>query len=266
MSIERLLRVVVLLCVWVAQLAVAQPFDPFAAAGIDTARVGQPLALDNRFTDQQGHPVRLGDLLKGQPTLLVPLYYRCPNVCGAALSTLFSQLANQPYRLGRDFQVIAFSFDPREDVGAAQAEQVKLSGHWPALTDEPGLHLLTGDAAASQALAASIGFGYRFDPQQQQYAHSSAVAVVTGDGRLSRWLYGLGYQASDLRLALTEAGQGKLGAIKEQLLLLCYHYDPQSGTYSSRIIILLQVAGVATVLVLGLLIAMALRRERRRAQ
>lgn len=257
--------VLALLACLVLQPVMAQGFDPFTAAGIDSSRVGSRLALDTRFTDQHGGSVRLGDLLNGQPTLLVPLYFRCPNVCGAALSTLFSQLANQPYRLGRDFQVIAFSFDPREDVSAAREELAKLSQHWPALADAPGLHLLTGDAAASQALADSIGFGYRFDPQQQQYAHSSAVAVVTADGRLSRWLYGLGYQASDLRLALTEAGQGKLGAIKEQLLLLCYHYDPQSGTYSSRIILLLQVAGVATVLVLGLFIGVAVRRERRRA-
>jgi protein SCO1/2 len=264
MGIERALLVLALLWAMALQPGAAQGFDPFAAAGIDSAHVGSRLALDSRFTDQRGHSVRLGDLLAGQPTLLVPLYFRCPNVCGAALSTLFSQLANQPYRLGRDFQVIAFSFDPREGVDAAQQELAKLSQHWPALASEPGLHLLTGDAAASQALADAMGFSYRFDPQQQQYAHSSAVAAITGDGRLSRWLYGLGYQASDLRLALTEAGQGKLGAIKEQLLLLCYHYDPQSGTYSSRVIVLLQVAGVATVLVLGLFIALALHRDRRR--
>jgi protein SCO1/2 len=264
MNLERSTLLLALLWLMTLQQSVGQPFDPFAATGIDPARVGEQLTLEARFTDQHDHPVRLGDLLNGQPTLLVPLYFRCPNVCGAALSTLFSQLANQPYRLGRDFQVIAFSFDPREDATAAREELAKLSQHWPALTNEPGLHLLTGDAAASQALAGSIGFGYRYDEQQQQYAHSSAVAVVTGDGRLSRWLYGLGYQADDLRLALTEAGQGRLGALKEQLLLLCYHYDPQSGTYNSRIILMLQVAGVTTVLALGLFILLALRRERRR--
>ncbi|MBV4463664.1 SCO family protein [Pseudomonas sp. SWRI79] len=264
MNRERISLVLALLWLMTLQHSVAQTFDPFSAAGIDTAQVGQRLALDTRFTDQHGRSVRLGDLLGGQPTLLVPLYYRCPNVCDAALSTLFSQLTHQPYRLGRDFQVIAFSFDPREDSHAAREELAKLSQHWPSLAVEPGLYLLTGDAAAGQALARSLGFGYRFDEQQQQYAHSSAVAVLTGDGRLSRWLYGLGYQASDVRLALTEAGQGKLGAFKEQLLLLCYHYDPQSGTYSSRIIVLLQVAGMATVLVLGLFIVLALRRDRQR--
>ncbi|RON14893.1 SCO family protein [Pseudomonas frederiksbergensis] len=264
MNRERVLLVLGLLWLMTMQPSAAQAFDPFSAAGIDTVQVGQRLALDTRFIDQHGRSVRLGDLLGGQPTLLVPLYYRCPNVCGAALSTLFSQLANQPYRLGRDFQVIAFSFDPREDSHAAREELARLSQHWPSLTAEPGLHLLTGDAAAGQVLAGSLGFAYRYDEQQQQYAHSSAVAVLTGDGRLSRWLYGLGYQASDVRLALTEAGQGKLGAFKEQLLLLCYHYDPQSGTYNSRIILLLQVAGMATVLVLGLFIVLALRRDRQR--
>jgi protein SCO1/2 len=264
MNRERISLVLALLCLMTLQHSAAQSFDPFSAAGIDTAQVGQRLALDAQFTDQHGRSVRLGDLFGGQPTLLVPLYYRCPNVCGAALSTLFNQLTHQPYRLGRDFQVIAFSFDPREDSHAAREELAKLSQHWPSLAAEPGLHLLTGDAAAGQVLARSLGFGYRFDEQQQQYAHSSAVAVLTGDGRLSRWLYGLGYQASDVRLALTEAGQGKLGAFKEQLLLLCYHYDPQSGTYSSRIIVLLQVAGMTTVLVLGLFIVPALRRDRQR--
>jgi protein SCO1/2 len=263
MNLDRLTLLLALLWLILMQQSVAQPFDPFSAAGIDPARVGERLALDSRFTDQHDQPVRLGDLLHGQPTLLVPLYFRCPNVCGAALSTLFSQLASQPYRIGRDFQVIAFSFDPREDASTARAELLKLSQHWPTLATEPGLHLLTGDSAASQALARSIGFSYRYDDQQQQFAHTSAVAVVTGDGRLSRWLYGLGYQADDLRLGLTEAGQGKLGALKEQLLLLCYHYDPQSGTYNSRVILLLQVAGVATVLGLGLFIVLALRRERR---
>lgn len=263
MSLERLL--LMLLLIWLP-CAGATAFDPFAAAGIDVAHVGAKLPLDTRFTDQHGQTVRLGDLLHGQPTVVVPLYYRCPNVCGAALSTLFNQLANQPYRLGRDFQVIAFSFDRREDVGAAREELTKLARHWPQLQNEPALHLLTSDAASSQALAAALGFGYRFDEQLQQYAHSSAVAVITGDGRLSRWLYGLGYQPEDLRLALTEAGQGKLGELKEQLLLLCYHYDPQSGTYSSRIIGLLQVAGSATVLVLGGFIFLALRRDKRRRE
>jgi protein SCO1/2 len=263
MNLERGMLMLALLWLMTLQSSAAQTFDPFSAAGIDPARVGEHLALDARFTDQHDRSVRLGDLLNGKPALLVPLYYRCPNVCGAALSTLFSQLANQPYRVGRDFKVIAFSFDPREDASAAREELAKLSQHWPTLANESGLHLLTGDAVASQALARSVGFDYRYDDQQQQYAHSSAVAVVTGDGRLSRWLYGLGYQADDLRLALTEAGQGKLGALKEQLLLLCYHYDPQSGTYNSRIILMLQVAGVATVLVLGLFILRALRRERR---
>ncbi|MCF4996555.1 SCO family protein [Pseudomonas syringae] len=264
MGLERLPAIVFLIGLTSLQALAAQPFDPFAAAGIDTAQVGQRVAVNTRFTDQHGQPVRIGELLNGQPTVLVPLYFRCPNVCGAALSTLFSQLANQPYRIGRDFQVIAFSFDPREDVTAAREELAKLSQHWPALANEPGLHLLTGDAAASQALARSLGFGYQFDDKQQQYAHSSAVAVLTGDGRLSRWLYGLGYQSDDLRLGLTEAGLGKLGALKEQLLLLCFHYDPQTGTYSSRIIVLLQVAGVATVAVLGLFIFLAVRRDRRR--
>jgi protein SCO1 len=244
----------------------AVPFDPFAAAGIDSRQVGTALPRDLQFVDQQGRSVRLGELLDQRPVLLIPVYYRCPNVCGAALSTLFSQLQSVPYQLGRDYQVIAFSFDPREATDAAQQELSKLASHWPTLAHSPALHLLTGTAENSAALAQALGFGYGFDERQQQYAHSSAVAVITGEGRLSRWLYGLGYQASDLRLALTEAGQGRIGALKEQLLLLCFHYDPANGTYSSRVIMLLQILGVGTVLGLGVFIGGAVYRERRRAR
>jgi protein SCO1/2 len=244
----------------------AAPFNPFAAAGIDSRQVGTQLPRDLRFVDQQGQSLRFGELLDQRPVLLMPVYYRCPNVCGAALSALFSQLQNVPYQLGRDYQVIAFSFDPREATDAAQQELNKLVQHWPTLAQNPALHLLTGTAENNAALVGALGFGYSFDELQQQYAHSSAVAVITGDGRLSRWLYGLGYQASDLRLALIEAGQGRIGALKEQLLLLCFHYDPASGTYSSRVIMLLQILGVGTVLALGLFIGSAVYRERRRAR
>lgn len=251
-----------LLALWI-QAIPAAGFDPFGAATIDNHRIGTVLPRDLTFTDQHGRTVSLGQVLDRRPALLVPLYYRCPNVCGAALATLFNQLDSQPYRLGRDFQLLAVSFDPREDIAAAREELSKLMQRRPALASEPSLHLLTADAANSQALMQALGFGYRYDSQLQQYAHSAAIAVITGQGKLSRWLYGLGYQPSDLRLALTEAGEGKLGKLGEQLLLLCYHYDPQSGTYNTYIFVLLQVAGVATVLVLALFIARALRRDRR---
>lgn len=253
-----------LVCVLPEAATAAAPFDPFASAGIDVAHVGTALPRDLTFVDQQGRSLRLGDILDKRPALLVPVYFRCPNVCGAALSNLFSQLANVPYKSGADFQVIAFSFDPREHDDAAREELAKLVSHWPALAHDPALHLLTGTAENSAALAAALGFGYRFDDVQQQYAHSSAVAAITSDGRLSRWLYGLGYQASDLRLALTEAGQGRLGTVKEQLLLLCYHYDPSAGLYSSQIIFLLQIAGTCMVLIMGLFIGGSLIGERKR--
>lgn len=239
------------------------PFDPFAAAGIDNRHIGQALPADLLFTDQRGQTVRLGEILGQRPTLLIPLYFRCPNVCGAALSTLFSQLQPLRYQLGDDYRVLAVSFDPREDFQAAREELARLQPRWPAMAKSPQLYLLTASAANSAALMQVLGFGYRFDPAIQQYAHSSAVAVITPDGRLSRWLYGLGYQTDDLRLALTEAGQGQLGTFGDQLLLLCYHYDPRTGLYSGRIIHALQAAGCLTVLVLAGFIARRLRRERR---
>ncbi|WP_263138823.1 SCO family protein [Pseudomonas sp. RIT-PI-AD] len=241
----------------------APVFDPFTEVGIDAQRRGERIATAARFTDQDGRSVVLGELLDIRPVLLVPVYYRCPNVCGPALATLFNMLANVSYRAGVDYQVIAFSFDPAETPEDARREQERLAKRWPQLARAEGVRFLTGAAADSEALAAAIGFRYRYDPDLKQYAHASAVAVLTADGRLSRWLYGLGYQPTDLRLGLTEAGQGKLGSLGEQLLLLCYHYDPQSGTYNSLVIHLLQVGGVGTALALAVFIGVTLRRERR---
>ncbi|WP_275629509.1 SCO family protein [Pseudomonas sp. 273] len=263
MTAERLAPWALCLLLW-AGLAPAAAFDPFASARIDAAHLGQPLPRALRLTDQHGRAWRLGELLDGRPLLLVPLYYRCPNVCGTTLSTLFTQLDGLPgYRLGRDYRLLAFSFDAAEGPAEARAEQQRLARRWPQLAASPGLFLLSSDAATSRALAAAIGFGYAREPGGREFAHASAVAVVGADGRLSRWLQGLGYQREDLRLALTEAGQGRIGGLGERLLLLCYHYDPRNGVYSSRIMALLRGAAALTALALGLLVLLALRRERR---
>jgi protein SCO1/2 len=248
---------------WLA-CAQAAPFDPFAASGI-APRPGARVPEQLTFTDQHDQRVRLGELFGKRPVLLVPVYFRCPNVCGAQLAGLFQMLDNLRYRAGRDFELVVFSFDPRETAADARAELARLRQRWPALADSPAVHLLTGPQDASRPLAEALGFHYRYDPAIGQYAHVSAVAALTADGRLSRWLYGLGYQPDDLRLALTEAGEGRLGTFAEQLLLLCYHYDPKLGGYDTLVIRALQVGGCATVLGLALFVFASLRGERRKA-
>ena len=246
-------------------LLLAAPAESlFQGAAIDD-RLGQALPLDAPFTDQQGRSVRLRQFSAGAPIILVPVYYSCPNVCSAQLATLFMLLAGLDYQPGRDYQLVVFSFKPEETVADATTQLTALARRWPDLTRHPAVHFLTGPGSSSAPLAQAMGFHYRLDPAQGEYAHSSAIAVASADGRLSRWLYGLGYQPSDLRLALTEAGQGKVGSLGDQLLLLCFHYNPRTGGYDNLVIRALQGAGILTCLLLGGGIALAVARERRRA-
>ncbi|WP_230382350.1 SCO family protein [Pseudomonas luteola] len=259
----RLVFGLIMMVIFCATVQAANIFDPFTMTGIDQ-KLGTQVPLEARFTDQNGQPVRLGDLLHKRPVVLVPVYYTCPNVCGAQLATLFKVLEAVGYRVGEDYDVIAYSFNPAETPVDAQAERDKLRKLWPQLVDSPDVHFLVGVEGASKALSEAIGFRYRYDPDIQQYAHVSAVGVLTGEGRLARWLYGLGYQPNDMRLAITEAGQGQVGSLGDQLLLLCYHYNPKVGGYDNLVIRALQVGGIATVLTLAGFIGFSLRRDWRK--
>jgi len=268
------------------------PFDPFASAGIEQ-KSGTQVPLNLRFRNDQGTIVSLGELIKQRPVILAPVYYRCPNVCGAQLASLFNLLTALSFEIGRDYEVIAFSFDPRETPADAQAERAKLRERWPQLADSPHAHFLTDSTPVKQqshtaddnpsspgtasisppqttsqssgaALAAAIGFRYRWDPDIQEFAHASAIATLSPAGKLARWLYGLGYQPDDMRLALTDAGEGRVGSLGDQLLLLCYHYNPRTGGYDNLVIGALQVGGIGTTLALGGFIGVTLWRERRK--
>nr|WP_272887215.1 SCO family protein [Stutzerimonas stutzeri] len=265
--------------------AAEAPFDPFAAAGIEQ-KPGAQAPLDLRFRDNEGKLVELGELIAERPVILAPVYYRCPNVCGAQLASLFNLLTALSFEVGKDYEVIAFSFDPRETPADAQAERAKLRERWPQLADSPHVHFLTDSAPMEQAsnnlsnpgpaatpipqqssgaaLAEAIGFRYRWDPEIQEYAHASAIATLSPAGKLVRWLYGLGYQPDDMRLALTDAGEGRVGSLGDQLLLLCYHYNPRTGGYDNIVIAALQVGGIGTTLALGGFIGLTLWRERRK--
>lgn len=242
-----------------AASAAAGPFNPFAGAGIDP-KPGAQLPVDIPFTDQAGAPATLRQLGAGKPIVLAPVLHNCPNICGVTLGGLMSAIDAQPYRPGRDFAVVAFGIDPAEGREDAQ-KTVRNLGQRNGGTE--GIHALTGQDANVRAVTEALGYRYAFDPGIGQYAHIAAVAVLTPDGRLARWLYGVAPDPTDLRLALTEAGHGTIGGFGDQLLLLCYHYDPTTGRYSSVIWLLLQLGGGATVLALGGFVGLAVLRERR---
>jgi protein SCO1 len=239
----------------------ASAFDAFSVAGIDQ-RPGARVPLDLTFRDERGAPVTLRTLGQGKPVLLAPVLHNCPNICGVTLSGLIEAVRAQSFAAGRDFVIVAFGIDPRE----GQAEAAKsLSDLRRVFSKLPanGIHALTGDASSIRTVTDALGYRYGWDARIGQYAHIALVAVLTPDGRLSRWLYGIAPTPTDLRLALTEAGQGKLGTWGDQLLLLCYHYDPETGRYDSLIWRLLQIGGGITVAAGSGLIGGALVRERR---
>ncbi|MGE0717109.1 MAG: SCO family protein [Alphaproteobacteria bacterium] len=239
----------------------ALAFDPFASAGIDQ-RPGAQVPLDAAFRDDAGRAVTLRALGGGRPILLVPVLHRCPNICGVTLAGLGQAVRAQRYAPGRDFALIAFGIDPAEGPDAAHAALGELRKAVPSLPRD-AIHALTGEAESVAGVTGALGYRYAWDDDIGQYAHVAAVAVLTPDGRLARWLYGVAPNPADLDLALTEAGQGSLGTWRDQLLLLCYHYDPATGRYGSLVSTALRVFGGITAVGGAGLIGLALLRERR---
>jgi protein SCO1/2 len=257
------MRLVLALLLIVLGAPSALAFDPFAKTGIDR-RPNAAVPLDTLFRDETGRTLTLRAAGEGRPILLVPVVHRCPNICGLTLAGIGEAVQLQKFASGRDFTLVAFGIDPRE--GPAEAAQSIDGLRQNFRTLQAGVHGLTGDAASIAKVLKPLGYRYDWDGDLNQYAHIAAVAVLTPDGRLSRWLYGITPDPTDVRLALTEAGEGKVGSWTDQLLLLCYHYDPKTGRYGPLIWTLLRVAGGATAL-LGLAwIGLAVRRERRAAR
>jgi protein SCO1/2 len=245
-------------------VAAPAPANLFQRVGFDQ-HLGARLPRDARFRDSTGAPVRLGELLQGRPVVLVLGYYECPNLCGLVWQGLGESLQKLKLHVGEDFDVIAVSIDPNEgpDLAAAKRESV-LNGYGRP-ESAAGWHFLTGDEPQIRAVADAAGFRYVYDPKIDQYAHASGLVVATPDGRISRYLFGVRYAERNLRLALVESSGGGIGSPVDQLLLLCYHYDPATGQYGLLITNLLRAGGAVTVAgVLGFVVV-SRRRERRAA-
>lgn len=251
----------IFLCLVLFCLPAAAAFDPFSSAGIDP-RPGAAIPMSLSFTRADGKKTTLKEIANGKPVLLAPVLHRCPNICGVTLAGLMQAVAAQKYRPGEDLAVIAFGIDPKEGTDAAQEDLHEMRKRFPKLSAE-GVYALTGSEENIRSVTDALGYRYAWDDGLGQYAHIAAVSVLTPDGHLSRWLYGVAPSPEDVRLALTDAGGGSIGSFTDQLLLLCYHYDPETGEYSSVIWGALRIAGGVTVALGGIALAVALRRERR---
>jgi len=235
---------------------IALSFDALHAASIDGA-VGRQVPMQAQLRDARGRPVTLAGLAHGEPILLAPVQHRCRNLCGYTLNGLAQALRETG--LGGHVTVVAFGIDPREGPADAAATQARLAA-------TPDVHAVTAAQPQVEAVAKALGYRFAYDPAGDQFAHLSAVAVLTPDGRLSSWLYGVQPPAPVLKAAVAAAGEGGLGALGQRILLLCYHYDPASGRYTSGIETILRLGAGAAVFLLGGLIAASLLRERRGAR
>ncbi|MEA2625348.1 MAG: hypothetical protein QOD06_1393 [Candidatus Binatota bacterium] len=227
-------------------------------------RLDQPLPLDLRFRDESGTSIRLGDLFHGRPVVLTLAYYRCPMLCPMVLNGTVRAMNALPLELGRDYDVVTVSFDPEDDAAAAAAKREEYRGHYNGRGGDFSWRFLTGGADSIRGLTEAVGFRSVHDPSRNQFAHAAAILVVTPQGRISRYFYGIEYSARDLRLGLVEASQGKIGSIADQLLLFCFHYDPSTGRYSSVALGLVRMGGVLTVVGLVAFVAVLRRRENER--
>jgi len=228
--------------------------------GIDQ-RLGESIPLDLHFRNEAGADVRLGRYFGDKPVILALVYYECPMLCTLVLNGLVSSLRALSLDAGKDFQVVAVSFDPRETPAMATAKRDTYLEAYRRAGAAAGWHFLTGDEDSIRRLTEAVGFRYRFDPASGEFAHASAITVLTPRGEIARYFYGVEYAPRDLRLGLVEAAQEKIGSAVDQLLLFCFRYDVNTGRYSAAVLNLVRLGGVLTVVVLGGFILLSRRRD-----
>lgn len=221
--------------------------------GIDQLLSNQvPLDLD--FTDETGKPVKLRDYFKDKPVILSLVYYDCPQLCNMTLTGLLGTLKTLPMVPGKDFISLTVSFDPKEKTELAAAKRDTYLQKLANPDAKKGWHFLTGEEPAIQALTRSVGFRFVWDPVTKQYAHSSALIILTPDGKVSRYFYGIEYAPRDVRFGLLDASGGQIGTLADQLILYCYQYDPMRGTYGLVLMRLTRIFAAVTIITIVALI------------
>lgn len=225
-------------------------------------RLGNQLPLDTAFRDETGRSAALRDFLGGKPTVLAPVYFHCPNLCGIVRTDLFDALNRTGMVAGRDYTLIALSIDPSETVADAEEAKADDLSRYPLPGGQQASHFLTGSAASIQIVADAVGFRDRFDPNLKQFLHPAGIVFTTANGVVSSYLLGVGYEPGDVRLGVTRANLGSIATAALPVLLLCFHYDPQTGRYTFAIMKFLRLAGLITVGAIAGTLFLAFRRER----
>jgi protein SCO1/2 len=226
-------------------------------------QMGKPIPLDLRFKDESGKSVMLRDYFNnGRPVLIAPVYFSCTMLCNQALNGMMSSLNVLKFSAGSEFDVLAVSFDPRETPDLAMEKRQMYMDRYKRAGAEKGIHFLIGDDANIKPLMKSIGFKYAWDERSSQYAHASALILVTPEGKVAQYYYGIEYSPKDMRLGIIEASQEKIGNLMDQVILYCFHYDPSTGKYGATTMSAMRISGVITVMMICGFIFISLRRER----
>jgi protein SCO1/2 len=227
-------------------------------------RLDSQIPLDANFKDENGQAVTLGKYFGGKkPVVLALVYYECPMLCTQILNGMVRAAKILKFTPGEDYEVVALSFDARETPAEAFAKKAVYMRDFGRPETANGWHFLTGDTHSIKRVTDAVGFRYRWDVHTAQFAHASAIYILTPQGKLSKYFYGIEYSPKDMRLAMVEASQNKIGNPVDQILLYCYHFDPHAAKYTPYALGLLRVAGAATLLSLGGFVFISLRRERR---
>ena len=235
--------------------------DLLSKVGFDQKLNAQvPLSLV--FRDESGRSVPLGSYFGRKPVVLSLVYYECPMLCTLALNGQLRIYRALDFNVGDQFEVVTVSINPRETPALAASKKASYLSRYRRKGADLGWHFLTGDESAIRALASAVGFRYEYDPVSRQYAHTTGLMVLTPEGRIAAYQYGVEYSAADLRLAVIGASDGKVGTPVEQVLLYCFHYDPATGKYSLAILKVLRAGAIATFAALFTFMIVASRRRR----
>lgn len=252
----------------------SKPYDPnrvtdnglpktLAEVGIQQ-KLNEQIPLETEFTNEAGETIKLGDYFGKKPVVLALVYYECPMLCSEVLNGLTGSIKGLNFNVGEEFDVVAISFDARENEKSGLAKNKKESylKRYGREGSENGWHFLTGTQDSIDKITKAVGFNYAWDEQTQQFAHAGAVMILTPDGRLSKYLYGIDYAPKDIKLAIMESSENKIGSPVDQLMLYCFHYNPATGKYGLAILNVIRLGGVLTLLGLGTMIFVFWRRNK----
>jgi protein SCO1/2 len=229
--------------------------DPLKKVGIEQ-RLGENLPLAAEFKDENGQIVKLGDYFgKGRPVIVALVYFECPMLCNQVLNGLTGTLKGISFDAGKEYDVVAVSFDAKEFDKPELAKNKKASyiERYGRPATEKGWHFLTGTQGSIDAVTEATGFKYAWDEKSSQFAHGSAIMIATPEGKLSRYFYGIDYSPRDVKLGIVESAESKVGSVTDELMLYCFHYDPASGKYGFQILSVLRLTAIATLLGMGLM-------------